>query len=183
MSRALVIVVVALVALVATEAVADPSPRDGHTVADKSPAVATAIAASTTAAGLASIYLAFRNDKANMTGAEGMLAYGGVLTMLIGPAAGHVYVGEKSKTRATMFVGRLIGGLLIVKHAINPDTANRYDLPLGATVFLGATLYDIFDAGRAARRHNARFDVKVAPGMYPTLAGSAAPAIAATGTF
>ncbi len=175
MLRALVII-----ALCGGTAVADPD--TGVTVADKSPAVATALAAGTTAVGLASIYLAFRDTKAEMTTTEGVLAYGGVLLVLVGPATGHFYVGEKSKTRSYTFVGRLLGGTFIIKHAINPDAANSWDLPLGATLLMVSTLYDVFDAGRAARRHNTRFDIKIAPGVYPTLTGSA-PAVTATGRF
>ena len=148
----------------------------------KSDGLATGLAIGTTFGGLAMIV-------AGATVHSGAIATLGGVAVLVGPSAGHIYAGEsghavgmtllRAAGAATFFYG-------LINDTIVADGPNEYSqhpsarplMVLGAAAFVGGTLYDMFDAHRAARRANAETGLVVAPMVGARTAG-----VAVTGRF
>jgi len=183
-----------LVAMVAT-AVAQPSltpisisdpetppPPTTPISTEKSEGLATGLALGTTFGGLAMIVV-------GTSVRSGALELLGGAAVFVGPSAGHIYAGEH---------GHAIGGTLLrfsgavtFLYGLASDTivaegpreysqhpSARPLMAVGAAVFLGATIYDMFDAHRAVRRANAETSFVIAPMITARTAG-----VAVTGRF
>jgi hypothetical protein len=166
----------------------------------KSEGVATALSIGAITAGFAMIGSGAQN------GRDGMIT-AGLLTMVIGPSAGHIYAGETghavkmSLLRGGGFVAFMIGAIKATTvYAGSPAEPGCIDCPTrsshndrdnagllmwgGGITFVAATVYDIIDASRAARRHNAKSTrmLMVAPSYAQTSSGPA-PGVALSGRF
>lgn len=156
----------------------------------KSESTATWLAIGTTALGLGMIAAAAED------GNDG-LGFAGLAVGLIGPSAGHIYAGENghalrmSLLRAAGFA-TLIYGIIESESAYDcidycyEDTRNDGETAMwvGGAVLVGATLYDFYDAGRAARRFNEKQQrsYMVAPTMMSS-GGRTSPGFALSGQF
>lgn len=162
----------------------------------KSEGTATMLSLGTTAAGFALLASAANQDNG---GGMGTL---GVLALLIGPSAGHIYAGETGHAVGMSLVrgGAAIAFLAGVIKATTVyatdsgdciDWCNSGDSDNGATLmwvggltFVAATVYDIIDAPRAARRRNAKErQFAVQPMFVGTAANSKTPGIGFAGKF
>lgn len=171
-----------------TEPVAPRAPEPA-----KSATTARVAALATTAAGFGLMYLAVERDTPP-------LATAGLVTMIVGPSAGHVYAGE-SKHALGMSALRLgglvvfgLGALSVANDAgecfeTNCSSQRRVTgghvaMAAGGLIVLGSAIYDIYDAGRAAERTNAKHaaSIRLAPTMV-SANGRSLPAIALGGTF
>ncbi|MDB4962731.1 MAG: hypothetical protein JWP01_2730 [Myxococcales bacterium] len=157
----------------------------------KSESTATWLAIGATAAGLAATYVAVEEDNEN-------LGVAGIALALIGPSAGHFYAGENG--RAVKMSLLRTGGLLMMVYGAEQASNYAYDcqydcnyndnndgetaMLVGGAIILGATLYDFYDAGRAARRTNekAARALTVAPTMMSSQ-GVRSPGVALSGQF
>jgi hypothetical protein len=123
------------------------------------------------------------------------LALGGVGLMAAGPSLGHVYAGEHG--HALRMTALRVGGLVALGAGVSfamceseTDVTCPGDGPIllllgaGVGTYVGATLYDFYDAHRAARRSNtrARSALTVAPSAVSSVAGPV-PALGLSGTF
>lgn len=132
--------------------------------AEKSPETALTLAVVGTGASWAALYYGARQD-------SGALAGAGLAGILIAPSLGHFYAGEtgsgllhtgiRAGAGAAVFVG--LGWLLAdtLSASISgeaPSSAHAAPLLVagGALLSLGSTIYSLYDAPRAARRHNAK---------------------------
>jgi len=153
---------------------------------------ATMLALGTTAAGLALTAGAIHSK-------QGGMGTVGVLTLIVGPSAGHIYAGEAghalgmSVLRGGGLLAFFVGLIEATSSAVAVDCldcATHSDRESGSRLmwaggiaFVASTIYDIIDAPRAARRRNdkARMFV-VAPSLVPTATGMA-PAVGVSGRF
>jgi hypothetical protein len=166
--------------------VTQPAPRP-----IKSESSATWLSIGATAAGIGGLYLAARDENGN-------LAIASVALTLIGPSVGHIYAGETGHA-VKMSLLRAAGLLTLGYGAYQADTYSnsgcidycsngqsdgKTTMLVGGAILLGATLYDFYDAGRAARRTNekAARALTVAPTMMSTYQG-ASPGVAISGAF
>jgi hypothetical protein len=145
------------------------------------------LAAAPVAAGAALVTAAVATD-------NGGLMLLGLGTLVVGPSFGHFYAGERQQGLFT--TGARTGGLVLMTAGalmqadpcLSDTCTDRDDddhggdvlLVAGAAVFLAATVYDVADAGFAARRSNQR--LTVAPTMVSGAAGNA-PGMAISGRF
>jgi hypothetical protein len=131
----------------------------------KSEGTATMLSLGTTAAGFALLAAAGKQDDG---GGMGTL---GVLALMIGPSAGHIYAGETGHAvgmslvrggAAVVFIAGVLKATMVYGASDCIDwcdsTNNRDDgatmMWVGGLSFVAATVYDIVDAPRAARRRN-----------------------------
>lgn len=157
----------------------------------KSEATATWLSIGATALGLGAIALGgeSRNEA---------LAWAGVAGVFVGPSAGHIYAGEgghavkMSLLRAGGVVVLAVGALSAHSEPAcidycgydDDDSEANAAIWLGGALFVGATLYDFWDAGRAARRYNEKHQASYmfAPTMMSSPHG-AAPGLSLAGQF
>ena len=187
MRSSLVTMVVAAVLGAAPAAAApDAAPPSGA----KSGVTATALSIGFTMAGFVLV-------AAGMSDSDGpdinpVLVFGGLGVLAIGPSAGHVYAGEGehaagiSLLRSISIVAALRGlDSLQTCHndsACTGDTGGSALAIGGLVAYGGLTLYDMYDAHRAAHRYNARA-VTIAPAPLRTPGGRAAPGLVLAGSF
>jgi hypothetical protein len=160
----------------------------------KSEGTATMLSLGTTAAGFAFLAAAGRQDSDS-----GGLITLGLASLIIGPSAGHIYAGETGRAvgmsllRGTGFLVFLAGVIkattVYASDCIDYCNYNEHDdgeamMWVGGLTFVAATVYDIIDAPRAARRRNAkdRASYQVQPMYVPSVSG-AAPGVGLTGRF
>lgn len=98
------------------------------------------------------------------------LSLAGFAVTLIGPSAGHFYAGENGRglahtgLRVSAVAAILVGAVWGLGDCLGDTDEDTCDLSPGATaaiaggvvVGLGSMVYSLYDAPRAARRHNAR---------------------------
>jgi len=161
-----------------------PAPR---LPAAKDETAATALALGATALGYILVFTGIRDE--NPTA-----GWSGILLTVIGPSAGHVYAGENahagelSLIRAGGLMTMVLGfastdsGKCVEGGCSSSSSGSPVLIALGAGVFLGATIYDLYDAHRAAARTNAR-EWLVTPTMMQATGGGVAPALALAGRF
>jgi hypothetical protein len=153
----------------------------------KSETTATLLSLGTTALGIGALALSVEAE--NMA-----LAYVGAAGLFIGPAAGHIYAGETKRALGSSLLragGAVVFavGALTSSHCDSCGPGDDHDgrspaLWLGGAIFVGATLYDFWDAHKAARRYNEKHQPSylVAPTMMSSERGSA-PGFAVMGRF
>lgn len=165
----------------------------------KSGSTATLLAIGTTIGGFALSYAGARN------GSDDVIA-GGALMMLVGPSVGHFYAGETGhgvKMSLLRTGGALVLGIGLVAgmntasgaacdgcevqphdHDDDNNTAKRM-VWLGAGTLVVATLYDFWDAHRAAGRANekAARTWTVGPSLMTGASGTTVPALTLGGSF
>lgn len=179
------------IALAITATLAALAPSLAHAETDepthRSPTAAFAIAASSTAAGLA-LSIPVVDALASAPAADRYtLGFVGLAFAVTAPAAGHIYAGEYK--RALITSGLRAGGALAVmggmdSFQIDGEGGNELALGVaaaGAAVIAATTIYDLYDAPKAARRTNAR-QLVLAPTALPAKDG-VAPAFAIAGSF
>ena len=173
--------VVVLLVLVPALAVAQPgmtpplSPEPAPAAPVKDGATATLLAIGATAGSV----LVLATSKGDLAGGIGL---GG---LLVGPALGHIYAGESSHMVASSLVraialGTFIYGIVLIDNSAGdcefvdgpcgPTDDHQRGVTrmwIGGTVFVGATLYDWYDAHRAAQRANDRHRLRVMPAVIP----------------
>lgn len=128
----------------------------------KNPATALSLSALGTAAGVGLMAVGLRTD----SGELGLL---GVITTLVGPNMGHYYAGDTGRGLALTGVRAAGAGVMVVgsfwlllECFPFPDTeceggtGPAVVMSTGLALVAGSALYSIYDAPRAARRHNAR---------------------------
>ncbi len=165
----------------------------------KSGSTATLLAIGTTLGGFALSYAGARN------GSDDVIA-GGALMMLVGPSVGHFYAGETGhgvkmsllRTGGALVLGMgLVAGMNTASGAacdgckVQPhghdddDTTAERMVWLGAGTLVVATLYDFWDAHRAAGRANekAARTWSLAPSMMTGASGTTIPALTLGGSF
>jgi hypothetical protein len=149
----------------------------------------------TTVAAVATIGASFHED-------SGGLFLLGAGLMVIGPSAGHIYVGEGRHAVNASFLragGLLIFTLGVVDRATSisyceTESSSFGDCDrgygpvtwIGGLIVAGSALYDIYDAGRAVNRYNDRrrkAAVQLAPTMMSTRGGSFTPGVGVIGSF
>jgi hypothetical protein len=166
--------------------------------ARKDPGVALGLSLGITAGGMAAMVIGGGLDSE----LGGGIATAGVLAWFIGPSTGHAYAGRMGNTglairgismlAATVAIGGLIGCIAGSgddvddhEHLGDDDCGMFTGLLVGSSIgYLGGAVYEIVDAPRAARRHNARYglDVQVAPALVGGDAGRG-PGFAVAGRF
>ncbi len=173
---------------------AQPMPAPAIEGSMKSEATATMLSIGTTAAGFALIAAAGKQqDGAGM----GTL---GVLALMIGPSAGHIYAGETGHAvgmsllrggAAVAFIAGVVQATTVAyADCIDQCTGYAGDRDNGATLmwvggisFVAATVYDIIDAPRAARRRNTKTrQWQMAPMMVGT-SNAKLPGMGFSGSF
>lgn len=163
----------------------------------KSEGTATMLALGTTAAGLALI-----GAGASSNHSEGVATLG-LLALMVGPSAGHIYAGEASHAvgmslvRAGAFITFVVGAV----KATSVYASDCFDCSgggsswqkdhdagvrmmwVGGIAFVASAVYDFIDAPRAARRRNDKGrGFMVAPMMVGTPTGPV-PAAGFSGRF
>ncbi|MEO8699715.1 MAG: hypothetical protein ABI867_06710 [Kofleriaceae bacterium] len=186
------------------QAQAYPPPAEPMVEPVKSESTATLLAIGATTAGFLAIGAATDNN-GDGNGGLGLIGAG---LLLIGPSAGHIYAGETghavkaSLLRSAGVLAMLVGAISMTTVASDagacpPDTlceggGGRDDksrakllLGVGAAVYIGSTIYDLVDAGAAARRENRRHAraMMFTPTMMSTHSGRTAPAVSLVGRF
>jgi len=160
----------------------------------KSEGTATMLSLGTTAAGFALL------AAGGKSGGDGTMTLG-LLTLLIGPSAGHIYAGETGHAVGMSLV-RGAGLIAFVAGVVKAtmvygasdcfdcdhyDSGNRDNAAtlmwVGGLSFVAATLYDIIDAPRAARRRNAKERSYMVQPMFVQSPGGAVPAVGFGGKF
>ena len=129
---------------------------------DKNPTTALSLSVLGTAAGLGIMVAGAETD-------SGGLALLGLATTLVGPSMGHFYAGEHGRGLAQTGVraagtGVTVGAAFWLLLECFPfpgtecegGTGPAIAMASGLAVVAGSALYSIYDAPRAARRHNAR---------------------------
>ncbi len=159
----------------------------------KEPAAAGLLSLGVTTAGLLGLVAGASNG-------NDTLAWIGLGATLAGPSAGHVYAGETAHA-VGMSLLRTVGFAVFAKGLAENDTRNACDSGLtrnwcednregegkmwiGGAIVLGATVYDLFDSARAARRANDR--QRRAMMVAPTMVGGRngpMPAVGISGQF
>lgn len=189
--RNLKVLVLGLVLTLSTTALAQPGqdleePTHGMQpapVEESNENVATALAVGTTLAGLGIAVAAVRyeNSGAGLVGLAGLL---------IGPSVGHLYAGEWVHALGTSAV-RTAGGFVFLVGLIeatsteqssgggsSPHSDGRSMMLLGGAAYVLTTIYDIYDARRAARRSNEH-----ALAVVPTVGQNATVGLMVAGRF
>jgi len=126
---------------------------------------------------------------------DAIFALTGMGTLLIGPSAGHIYAGEYKHALRTsalrgVALGATLGGLAMIfdldnDHHQHPDGNDALGATLfygGAAALVGLTVYDVWDAHKAATRTNARHAFRVTPTALATAHGPVA-GLALGGSF
>lgn len=158
----------------------------------KSEGTATMLSIGTTAAGFA--LLAASGKQGSDDGAGmGML---GALALMVGPSAGHIYAGEAghavgmSLVRSGAALVFLVGALkatMSYSDCWECDGSRDNGAGLmwtGGLAFVAATVYDIIDAPRAARRRNNKTrQWQVNPMMVGAMSNARTPGMGLSGTF
>ncbi len=127
--------------------------------------------------------------------ANGTIGWTGIALTVIGPSAGHIYAGENAHAGMLSLVraGALLTVALGFAEGDDTDSKCVYNhcgdtsgggflIAAGALTFVGATIYDLWDAHRAAARTNTR-EWMVTPAMMSVPGSRAAPALAVAGSF
>ncbi len=121
----------------------------------KSEGTATMLALGTTAAGFALLAAAGKQQEGGEMGTLGVLA------LMIGPSAGHIYAGETGHAvgmtlvRGGAALAFIVGVVKATTVYASRDSDNGATLMwVGGISFVAATVYDIIDAPRAAHRRN-----------------------------
>lgn len=152
----------------------------------KDPKTATWLSIGATALGIGMFAAAADRDNED-------LGWASIAVTLVGPSAGHIYAGEGGHA-LKMSLLRAAGFATFVYGALEDSSYECYDsycennddgetaMWIGGAVVVGATLYDLYDAGRAAKRTNAKHQVMVAPTMM-SAAGGVTPGVALGGSF
>lgn len=164
----------ALAAAVTILTLAAPARADAE---EKDPGIALFSALGGTALGVG-LYIGWlRTD-------EDLLLAGAAVAGVVGPAGGHLYLGEykhpilTSLARAAAIASTVAGASLIfAEHEDYQDLAS-FLFWGGGIAYVGVTGYDIIDAPLAARRHNDRVRARVAPTWI-----DGAPGLTIAGTF
>jgi hypothetical protein len=165
----------------------------------KDPGVALGLSLGITAGGMATMLIGDNLD----SDLGGGLATAGALAWFIGPSTGHAYAGRIGNTGLAIRGVSALGGVVAIGGLIGCIAGSGDDLDdhghldddddcglfAGLLVasslgYLGGAIYEIVDAPRAARRHNARYglDVQVAPTVVGSH-GARAPGVALAGRF
>ena len=160
----------------------------------KSEGTATMLSLGTPAAGFALIAASGSEDDS-----AGMATLG-VIALLVGPSAGHIYAGETGHAVGMTLV-RGAAALALLAGVIKATTVyavdcvdcsgSHYDdgddgstlMWVGGISLVAATVYDIIDAPRAARRRNAK---ERGYGVQPMMVGTSnakSPGIGLVGSF
>jgi hypothetical protein len=154
----------------------------------RSPGIALGLSFGVTAAGVGIIIASTQTDVGTALGTAG------ALTFLLGPTTGHWYAGSVANRGlglrvATGSAAAVSGGVVLLCALGESGDGGICIVAVGVAVlsavgYAGATLYEIADAPRAARRHNARhgLDVQVAPTLVSG-DGNRAPGLAIAGRF
>jgi hypothetical protein len=176
-----------------------PAPSEATVAPVKSESTATLLAIGATTGG----FLAIGMASGDHDGGSPTLGALGVGLLLIGPSAGHIYAGENghairaSLLRSAGVLAMLVGAVTLTSVAASDcefecSSSQRGDrrrgawlLGIGAAVYVGTTIYDLVDAGSAARRENTRHAraMMFAPSVVGTRSGGAAPAVSLAGRF
>jgi len=166
----------------ATHTDAPAEARDGGT--------ATLVALGATAAGVGLALAGTRVGRPSRP--AGIVSIGGGLALAIaGPSAGHVYAGEWRHALGFTALRVASAGVMVLGLAETVsciDCTDRHPevgigLMVGGGIALGGlTIYDLYDAHRAARRANAR-SLAIAPTVLPTPDGRTATGLVVAGTF
>jgi hypothetical protein len=152
----------------------DPSRPQADT-ARLSEDTATMLAVGSTLGGVAAFAAGVRFNSAP-------LGWLGVAGVFVGPSAGHIYAGERLHAvgmtalrgaGAMVFLYGVIKATVVYENAepgfgggTSTSDDHRDAVPLmvlGASAFIGGTVYDLIDAHRAARRANHEATIAVAP--------------------
>ncbi|MBA3458635.1 MAG: hypothetical protein H0T46_01640 [Deltaproteobacteria bacterium] len=195
----------ALLVAAASTAVAQPAmtspryePAQPSAPEVKSGSTATLLAIGTTIGGFAVVNLGARNGNDSMI-------MGGIMMSLIGPSVGHFYAGETGhgvkmsllRTGSALVLGMgLVAGMNTADVASCDDcsaqphdhddnnTAKRM-VWVGAGTLVAATLYDLWDAHRAAGRANEKAARRwnLGPSLMTSASGSTAPALTLSGNW
>lgn len=157
----------------------------------KSEGTATLLSLATTAGGFALLATAVNQSEGG--GGMGMV---GFLALLIGPSAGHIYAGEAghavgmSLLRGGATIAFIAGALKMTMASDCIDWCGSNERDSGATLmwvggltFIAATVYDIIDAPRAARRHNTKERQYAVQPMFVGAANGPAPGLGFAGKF
>ena len=169
-----------VLALLVTCTTAFAEPRE-----EKDPNVARVAAIGSTTLAAAGVYFGFfHNDKANLSIAEAWMGWTGFLLLPVAPSIGHSYAGEKKHALAMYGVRTaaalvFVGGWFVWRSEGDCHSGcgfsdiwdGKLAMGIGGTVFVGTTLWDFYDAGRAAERANRRSVIK--PYVGPNLVGIA----------
>ena len=147
------LVVIAVVLLAARAAAAGP--------ADKEPSTATGIAIGSWLGSLAVVAVGVAVVESNDGIDDDTAGYGvlvaGLGLAVVSPSSGHIYAGEHRHAAVTS--GLRAGGLLLAGYGYRQFWAEgdgSAAIGIGAVVVVTATIYDLVDAPRAARRANRR---------------------------
>lgn len=165
----------------------------------KDPAVALGLSLGVTAGGMAAMVIGGNLDS-NLGGG---LATAGALAWFFGPSTGHAYAGRIGNPGLAIRGVSALGGVVAIggligciagsgddieehEHLGDDDDCGIFAglLVASSIGYLGGAVYEIVDAPRAARRHNARYglDVQVAPALVGGDAGRG-PGFAVAGRF
>ncbi|MBA2538873.1 MAG: hypothetical protein H0V17_04495 [Deltaproteobacteria bacterium] len=159
----------------------------------KSEGTATMLALGTTAAGF--VLMA----AGGQSGGDGAITMG-LLTLLVGPSAGHIYAGESGHAvgmtlvrgaALVAFVAGVIKSTMVYGiDCVDCESSNSGDrdnagtlMWVGGLSFIAASVYDIIDAPRAARRRNAKERSYMVQPMFVQAPGGAVPAVGLGGKF
>ena len=171
---------------------AQPAPEQ------KSGSTATLLAIGSTIGGFAMVSAGARN------GSDSVIM-GGILMTLVGPSVGHFYAGETGhgvkmsllRTGSAIVLGMgLVAGMNSEHGAVCDDCSAPHDhgadnttaermVWLGAGTLVAATLYDLYDAHRAAGRANEKAARKwnLGPTLMTGASGTTAPALTLSGNW
>jgi hypothetical protein len=212
MKRAAVAVSAVIASLVTGTAAAQPAltapasptyamPAPMADAEPKSEASATLLAIGATALG----YVALGGSGGDDNAALGFI---GVAGALVGPSAGHIYAGEnghalKMSLLRTGAIAAVVAGMIRVMSSAVDDSDCLSDcsgdrawhdyqrngevmIYAGGITFVAATIYDIVDASRAARRYNDKHKARpwqVAPSLARDAGGGVSPAFVVSGRW
>ena len=184
---------VVLALSVPTAALAQPGATPTEAPASaRSGGTATVLAVGATVLGFGLIAAGNANGNP-IDGGNAVLTGGGYALAAIGPSAGHIYAGEgghalgfsalrvASLGAVAYGASQAIPCLTETCHDQNPELGAAFMIG-GGLVYGGLTIYDIYDAHRAARRERAPA-VTVAPTALRTPAGRTATGLVVAGTF
>ena len=159
---------VLVLALVTATAHAEPpslTPTVPDAVDDKSPAVALALSAGTTLAGIGMMAAGDGNRSAGLTTA-------GLVAFAIGPTVGHAYAGHLFNpglgVRALGAVAGVAGAVTILACGLDECHGGSADAGVallygGGALIAAGSLYEIVTAPRAATEHNRRLHLAIVP--------------------
>jgi hypothetical protein len=166
----------------------------------KDPGVALGLSLGITAGGMAMMAIGGNLDSE----LGGGLATAGALAWFLGPSTGHAYAGRIGNPGLAIRGVSALGGVVAIGGLVgciagSGDDIDDHDhlgdddddcgvfaglLVASSISYLAGAVYEIVDAPRAARRHNARFglDVQVAPTVVGG-SGDRAPGLVVAGRF